>query len=127
MALSPFDFLTSINDTKQYLFDEETAEKDYNSFMVNRGLSYFPDTALLANEMNRLYHIDSKLQYDFYINSIRKRKRFSKWYKKSSDEDINAVKEYYNLSDEKAQQVISLLTDDQLSELKQRIKKGGTK
>lgn len=123
--MSPFDYLNAINDSKVNIMVDDLAEKEYNSFMVNRGLSYFQDTAIYANEMNRHHHLDSRLQFDFFINIIRKRKRFSKWFKSSESDSLNVVKEYYGYSNEKAKQVLSLLTDHQLIELKQRMSKGG--
>ena len=78
---NPFQYLNAINDTKQNIMVDDITEKAYNSFMVNRGLSYFKDTVIFANEMNRNHHLDSRLQFDFLINIIRKRKRFSKWIK----------------------------------------------
>jgi hypothetical protein len=104
---------------------DDLAEKDYNSFMVNRGLSYFPDTVLLANEMNRCHHIDSRLQFDFLINTIRSKKRFSKWMKPDAIDAVDAIKEYYGYSNEKARQVLRVLTKNQIDELKLKVYKGG--
>lgn len=104
---------------------DDICEKDYNSFMVNRGLSYFPDTIIIANEMNRHHQIDNKLQYQFLINMIRKRKRFSKWAKAQKESDIDAVKEYYGYSNEKARQALTLLSPDQITIIKNKVSKGG--
>ena len=93
--------------------------------MVNRGLSYFPDTVLYANEMNRYHHLPNRLQFDFCINIIRKGKRFSKWHKATESESLAIVKEYYGYSNEKARQALTLLDNDQLNEMKKRIYKGG--
>ena len=93
--------------------------------MVNRGLSYFQDTVLLANEMNRNHHIDGRLQYDFLKGVIRKRKRFSKWVKKAQVADIDVVKEFYVYSDAKAESVIDLIDKDQIEEMKSKMSKGG--
>jgi hypothetical protein len=123
--MNPFDYLNSINSTKKDIMVDDLAEKDYNAFMVNRSLSYFPDTILLANEMNRCHHIDSRLQFHFLINTIRKRKRFSKWAKAEDSEALEIVKEYYGYSNEKARQALTLLTNSQISELKQKVYKGG--
>lgn len=82
--MSPFDYLNAINTTKKDIMVDDVAEKAYASFMVNRGLSYFPDTILFANEMNVNHHIDHRLQFDFFINIIKKKKRFSKWAKLST-------------------------------------------
>ena len=106
---------------------DDIAEKSYNPFMVNRGLSYFHDTVLMANEMNRWHHIDNRLQFDFFINIIRKRKRFSKWLKPETVSDVEVVKEYYGYSNEKARQALTLLTSDQINELKKKVYKGGRK
>jgi hypothetical protein len=125
--MNPFDFLNAINDTKKQLIVDELTEKQYNGFMVNRGLSYFHDTVLLANEMNRYHHLDNKLQNDFLINTIRKKKRFSKWLKADEAEAIEVVKEYYGYSNEKARQALTLLSEHQLNELKKRTYKGGRK
>lgn len=120
--MNPFDYLNSINTTKKDIMEQEST---YNPYMINRGLSYFNDTVLYANEMNRYHHLDNKLQYHFLINSIRPRKRFSKWLKKSDPDSVEVVKEYYGYSNEKARQVLSLLSDMQINELKQRLYKGG--
>ena len=104
---------------------DDDCEKSYNSFMVNRGLSYFQDTIIIANEMNIQHQLDSKLQYQFLINMIRKRKRFSKWAKAQKESDIDAVKEYYGYSNEKARQALTLLSPDQITIIKNKVSKGG--
>jgi hypothetical protein len=123
--LNHFDYLNSINLTKKDIMIDDDCEKAYNSFMVNRGLSYFQDTVIIANEMNRHHQIDSKLQYQFLINMIRKRKRFSKWAKAQKESDIDAVKEYYGYSNEKARQALTLLSPDQITIIKNKVSKGG--
>ena len=105
--------------------DDAVAEKDYLPFMVNRGLSYFQDTIALANEMNRYHDIDKKMQYEFFINIVRPRKRFSKWFKKEEDSDIEAVKEYYGYNNQRASQALSILSQEQLQIIKSRLDKGG--
>ena len=127
MMTNPFQYLNAINTTKQDIMTDDIAEKSYNPFMVNRGLSYFHDTVLMANEMNRWHHIDNRLQFDFFINIIRKRKRFSKWLKPETVSDVEVVKEYYGYSNEKARQALTLLTSDQINELKKKVYKGGRK
>jgi len=123
--MNHFDYLNSINLTKQDIMVDDICEKAYNSFMINRGLSYFPDTVILANEMNRHHQIDNKLQYHFLINMVRKRKRFSKWAKAQKESDIDAVKEYYGYSNEKARQALTLLSPDQITIIKNKVSKGG--
>ena len=123
--MNPFDYLNSINNTKKDIMVDDIAEKDYNAFMVNRGLSYFSDTILMANEMNINHHLESRLQFDFLINIIKKKRRFSKWLKATEVENLSIIKEYYGYSDEKAKSELSLFGNDQINELKQRIYKGG--
>lgn len=123
--MSPFEFLNTINYTKSDLMIDPDNEKLYNSFVVNRSLSYFPDTVAIANEMNRYHHVDRKLQYHFLLNLVRKRKRFSKWVKPDIHKHIEAVKSYYGYSDEKARQALLLLTNDQLEVLCRKVSKGG--
>jgi hypothetical protein len=93
--------------------------------MVNRGLSYFPDTLFYANEMNMLAHLDSLLQFDYFLNSVRPRKRFSKWSKRREDSDLEAVKEYFGYGYKKAQQALTVLSTRQLEQIKERLEKGG--
>jgi hypothetical protein len=125
--MNHFDYLSSINDTKKDIMVDDIAEKQYNSFMVNRGLSYFHDTALIANEMNMHAHLDKKMQYHFLLNIIRKRKRFSKWAKPEKEDNIQVVKTYYGYSEEKARQALELLTEEQIEVLKKRTYTGGAK
>jgi hypothetical protein len=122
--MNPFIFVRAINTSKKDVMEDE---KDYNAFMVNRSLSYFPDTVIYANEMNQHAHLDNRLQFDFLINIIRKRKRFSKWNKASESNDIRAVKEYYGYSNEKARDVLPLLSKNELKFIKEKIDHGGTK
>tara|TARA_Y100000004_G_scaffold166357_1_gene198007 strand:+ start:395 stop:772 length:378 start_codon:yes stop_codon:yes gene_type:complete len=125
--MNPFEYLNAINMTKQDIMVDDIAEKGYNSFIVNRSLSYFNDTVLFANEMNVNHHIDNRLQFDFFINIVRKKKRFSKFMKPETVSDVEAVKEYYGYSNEKAKSALTLLTSDQINELKKKVYKGGRK
>ena len=125
--MNPFEYCNAINYTKKDIMIDDVAEKAYSSYMVNRQLSYFPDTVLAANEMNRNHHIDNRLQFDFFINIVRKRKRFSKWFKPELISDLDAVKKYYGYSNEKARQVLTLLSTEQINELKNKVAKGGRK
>jgi len=126
-SLSPFDFLNAINYSKEDLIVDDITEKQYVPYMVNRGLSYFQDTVLFANEMNKNHHLDHLLQFHFFINIVRKKKRFSKWAKPESSDDVEVVKQYYGYSNEKARQACKLLTPDQIIELKKKVNKGGRK
>ena len=125
--MNPYEYVKAINDTKQNIMIDDIAEKGYNAWIVNRSLSYFNDTVLMANEMNLNHHIDNRLQFDFYINIVRKKKRFSKWMKPETVSDVEVVKEYYGYSNEKAKQALTLLTSDQINELKKKVYKGGRK
>lgn len=124
--MSPFDFINAINLSKKNLFEDPQAHKDYSSFMVNRGLSYFPDTVLYANEMNIYSGIPSEWQFSYLINKIAKSKRFSKWVKKDAEtKAISLVKEYYGYSNERAKEALSLLSDEQLNIIEEKLYKGG--
>ena len=123
--MNPFDYLKAINETKKDIMVDDIAEKEYNPFIINRGLSFFKDTILYANEMNRYHHLDHRVQFDFFINIIRKKKRWSKWVKPSDIDNLELIKEYYGYSNEKAKSVLSLLSNEQIEQLKQRIYKGG--
>jgi hypothetical protein len=123
---SPFEFVNAINQTKSDIMVDDIEEKSYSSYMVNRSLSYFLDTTLLANEMNINHHLDSKLQFQFLLNTIRKGKRFSKWAKADYPKDLEVVKEYYGYSNEKAKVALTLLDNEQINELRLRVYKGGT-
>lgn len=123
--MNPFEYVNAINSTKKDIMVDDIAEKQYNAFMVNRSLSYFPETVLLANEMNRRHHTDNRLQFQFLINTIRKGKRFSKWVKPEEADSLEVIKEYYGYSNEKAKSVLPLLSYDQVETIKRRIYKGG--
>ena len=125
--MNPFDYVNAINHGKQDIMDDDLKERAYNSFLTNRSLSYFPDTVAAANVMNQFHHLDNKLQFHFLLNIVRKRKRFSKWEKQETFDDVEAVKEYYGYSNEKARSALSLLSPDQINEIKTRIYKGGRK
>lgn len=125
--MNPFEFLNDINYGKSNIMVDDIAEKAYAPFMVNRGLSYFQDTVLFANEMNVNHHIDNRLQFDFLINIVRKKKRFSKWAKPEKLSDVEVVKEYYGYSNEKARQASKLLSSEQVDELRKKVYKGGRK
>ena len=119
------DILNSINQTKENLLSKDARlEKDYVPFVINKCFSYFPDTIFYANRMNQAAFLDKKLQYDYYIHSISKRKRFSKWIKPEENKDLEVVKEVYGYSDARAREVIDMLPMDKLREL---VQKGGQK
>ena len=122
-----FKYLNEINYGKRNIMVDEETEKAYVPFVINRSLSYFPDTVAIANEMNKYHHLDSRLQFSFLINIIRKRKRFSKWIKPEIENDVEVVKEYYGYSNEKARQILPLLTPEQIQTIRKKVNKGGRK
>jgi hypothetical protein len=128
--MNPFDFVNSINQSKKDLMtgteNDTAAEASYVPFVVNRSLSYFPDTIMHANVMNELQPTN-KLQYHYLLNSIRPAKRFSKWAKRDDVGDLDAVKEYYGYSTEKALQALSILSSDHLRVIKEKLQSGGDK
>ena len=125
--MNPFEYVNSITHNKKDIMVDDLSEKSYNSFMVNRSLSYFHDTVLMANEMNVHHHLENRLKYDFLINIVRKKKRFSKWIKPETESEVEVVKEYYGYSNQKAKSALSLLTSEQINELKKKVYKGGRK
>lgn len=125
--MNPFLFVNDITHGKSNIMVDDIAEKAYSPYMVNRSLSYFHDTVLMANEMNLNHHLDSRLQFDFLINIVRKKKRFSKWTKVQQNEDVEVIKQYYGYSNQKARQIHSLLTSEQIDELKKKVYRGGKK
>ncbi len=123
--MTPFDFVNSINmNKKDLLAQEDVSESEYVPFVVNKSLSYFPDTILHANEMNRS-GIDNKLQYHYLLNSVRPAKRFAKWVKREDMNDVEIVKQFYGYSTEKALQAMTILTADNLHYIKQKLERGG--
>ena len=122
------DWLNSINQTKKNLIDEDSSlEKEYPPYVVNKCLSGSIDCILLVNEMNMNHSLSKKLQYDFLINTVRVKKRFSPWIRKEKIKDIDAVKSYYGYSNEKAEQSLKILSDEQLNFIKQKLDTGGRK
>tara|TARA_Y100001970_G_scaffold43349_1_gene54008 strand:- start:299 stop:691 length:393 start_codon:yes stop_codon:yes gene_type:complete len=120
------DYLYSINQSKKNILDEDAdAEKKYPAYVVNRCLSSFMDTILLSNEMNRNSHLPKRLQYDFLINSVKPRKRFSPWARKDTIDYLDVIKEYYGYNDDKALQALRILTNDQLDKIAHLLRKGG--
>ena len=121
------DYLNAINHTKEKLMDteDEEWERKYPPFIVNKCLAPFPDTILLLNEINQYPSIDKKLQFDFLINSLRPRKRFTPWVKAKKLDDIEYVKEFYGYNNEKAKVALTILNDDQIATIKQKLNKGG--
>jgi len=113
------DFLNSINDTKVNAMDADiNCERLYAPYVVNRCMSYFPDTILYANEMNRFAGTPNKLQYDYYLNSVRKRKRFSKWLKNETSDDIDLIKQHFGYSEKKAREALEILGETGLAEIR---------
>ena len=122
------DWLNSINSTKKNLLEEDpTVIKKYPAYIINKCMSGHVDTIMYANEMNMNARLDPKLQYDFYINIVRKRKRFSPWINKDKIKDLDVVKSYYGYSNEKAEQALKILTKDQLNYIKSKFEIGGTR
>lgn len=125
----PFKFfLKSINTTKENVLLEDSngkIEEAYNPFIINKYLSHFPDTIMQSNTMNQYFELDKKLQYDFLLNSIRKKKRFSKWIKSNIEQNVDVVKQYYKVGNEKAVEILSLLNDEQISTIKSELSEGG--
>jgi len=122
------DWLNSINQTKVNLIDENPSlEKEYPPYVINRCFSGHIDCIMFANEMNQYHFLSKKMQYDFYINSLRKKKRFSPWIRKDTIKDIDCIKLYYGYNDEKAKQALKILTKEQINFIKSKFETGGMK
>ena len=118
------DWLNSINFTKEDLTEDI---KSYPPYIINRCLSGHIDCIMFSNEMNMNHHLDKDMQYSFYLNSLRKRKRFSPWLRKDKVTDLECIKSYYDYSNEKASQALKILTKEQINFIKQRLDIGGKK
>lgn len=125
---NPFDYINAINYTKMDIMsgtlDDVQAEKSYVPFITNRTLSYFSDGVMYANEMNMYAHLDNKLQFAYLINTIRPRKRYTKWAKKLENDDLSAIKQYYQYNDVKAEYALSLLSPDEIETIKLKVHRG---
>jgi hypothetical protein len=122
------DWLNSINFTKNNLIEEDPSiVKEYAPYIINKCLSSQIDSIIFANEMNMNHHLDKDMQYSFYLNSLRKRKRFSPWIRKDKVKDLESVKQYYGFNNEKALQALKILNKQQLDFIRKRLETGGTK
>jgi len=121
------DWLNSINFTKEDLIEDSSTIKDYPPYIINRCLSGHIDCVMFANEMNKYHFLDKDMQYSFYLNSLRKKKRFSPWIRKDKVADLECVKQYYGYSNEKASQALKILSKEQINFIKQRLETGGKK
>ena len=122
---NPFDFVKSVSYDKKDLMVDEVEEKAYQPFLLNKSLSYHQDSIFLTNEMNVRHGVDNRLQYMFFLNTLRKRQRFSQWSKPYISKKIDTVKQYYQISTREAKDYVNLLSDKQVRELKNRMKTGG--
>ena len=125
MTSNPFDYVNAISLSKNDIIRNSdnpvVAEKEYVPFIINKQLSHFIDTIFDANEMNSRHHLDNIMQNDYYLNSVRKGRRFAKWHKKDKQSAIEVVRQYFNVSYPKAQQIVTLLSDQQIQEIKTKI------
>ena len=122
------DWLNSINFTKKNLIEEDpSVKKDYSPYIINRCLSGNLDCIMFTNEMNKYSFLDKDMQYSFYLNTLRKKRRFSPWLRKDKVTDLEIVKQYYGYSNEKASQALKILTPEQIRFIKQRLDTGGMK
>ena len=121
------EYLNAINYKKENLMDSEDEmwEKKYPAFIVNKCLAPFSDTIMLVNEMNRNHHLDNRLQFDFFLNTVRLRKRYAPWMKANKVKNLEYVKEYYGYGNEKAKSALNILNDEQIKIIKNSLDKGG--
>ena len=122
--MSPFDYLKAINESKEDVMLTSQDEKKYAAFIVNRGLSFFMDTIFQANEVNINHHLDSRLKFDYLLNSIRKKKRYSKWLKPEKLDYLEIIKEYDGFGNEKAKNSLQVLSVGQLAYIRCKLNQG---
>ncbi len=121
------DWLNSINFNKDNIIEEDPSEiKNYPPYIINRCLSGHLDCIMFANEMNKYSFLDKDMQYSFYLNTLRKKKRFSPWLRKDKVTDLEIIKQYYGYSNEKALNALKILTTEKINFIKQRLDTGGT-
>ena len=123
------EYLNAINFTKKDIMksEDELWRKKYPAFIVNKLLSAFSDTIMFVNEMNRNHFIDKDMQFQFLLNSIRTKKRYSPFLRANKLKEIECVKEYYGYSNDKAKSALDILTKDEIKLIKDKLYKGGTK
>jgi len=120
-----FQYINDLSNDKKYLMDNGLFEKEYIPHQTNRFFSYFSETIMLANMMNSAYSLPNKMQHDFYYHEVRKRKRWTKWFKAETSSDLELIKEFYKYNDQKAREALSILSVDQLNDIKRKLNKGG--
>ena len=125
MSIELKDWLNSINFNKENLMEDPASIKDYPPYIINRCLSGHLDCIMFANEMNKYSFLDKDMQYSFYLNTLRKKKRFSPWLRKDKVTDLEIIKQYYGYSNEKASNALKILTPEQIKFIKQRLETGG--
>ena len=129
MSTDPFAYSNSITVNKNNMMrdteNDSLAEKEYNSWMVNKALSYYPDTILLANDMNLNYHLDKRPQYEYLLNAVRRGKRWAKWVKETKSDDLEVIMKVYNCNRSVARSYLDLLSKEQLKELHKTQETGG--
>ena len=123
--MNPFDFVNAVTYTKKDIMVDDVASKGYSAFLTNKSLSYHQDCIMYVNEMNSNSHLDSTLQFHYFLNTLRKRKRFSKWSKPRVLEDMKVIQRYYDCSISKAEEYSKILTAMEIKIMKERMKKGG--
>ena len=122
---NPFDFVKSVSYDKKDIMVDDIEEKAYQPFLINKALSYHQDSVFFSNEMNQRTNVDNRLQYLFFLNTLRKRQRFSSWSKPYISKKLDVIKKYYQISQKEAKEYVNLLSDKQLRELKKRMDFGG--
>jgi len=122
---NPFDFVKSVSYDKKDIMVDDIEEKAYTPFLTNKSLSYHQDSIFFSNEMNGRSHLENRLQYLFFLNTLRKRQRFSSWEKPYVSKKIETIKDYYKISSQTAKEYMEILSDKQVRELRNRMKTGG--
>lgn len=125
--MKPFDVIKSFTEDKKYIIEDDETKKAYIPFFINKTLSFNVETLLHANEMNLNYGLDKKLQYDYYFHSLKKRKYFTKFFKRKKDDDLEMIQRYYGYNVTKAKQALTILSEEQLKQIRKKFEEGGIK
>ena len=129
--MKPFDFISDVSQTKKDLIrnsdNPDLAEKVYNPWLTNKNFSLFSDTILYANEINRYWRLPNLLQHDFYLHSLRSKKRYAKWPKKMDVADLDMISKFYNVNLQRAEEYLELLLPDDIDKIRKTFETGGLK
>lgn len=119
-----FEFLKDISEEKKDLLAEDN-ESQYSAYMINKFLSMNQTTVMYANEMNLRHFLPKRLQYDYYLNSVKKQKRYFKYLKEDEQSNLDLVREYFGYGKARAKEALSILSSEDIEYIRMKLNKGG--